>query len=470
MEQKIKRNLAIINMVSDFEEMCSAGENIYLTEKSFLDIIEYYQDENQYDKAISVADLAIIQFNYRAEFYICKAKLLSRMNKPKECIKVLNIAEKIAPFELEIKLIKIKIFAYSGKVEEALSILDELSSYVTAIDKSEVLISESYIHEVNQDYNAMYEVLKDAIILDPSNEEALDRFWFSIEFSKNYYGAISFLNKVLDETPYSYMAWYNLGEAYSCVGEYEKAIFALEYAFIIKEDFQNAYFECAELCLQVKKFSKALSIYNEAINLFGIDEDILLNIADCHRELGNLSAAKYNLYKALKYDPYNDEVYFKLGLCYTLEKNWNNAIKSFHKAIAIEENTEEYFLELAEAYYTLGSYEKADFFYRKATTIAPEESHYWAKYATFLIKTGEKKLALQLLEKAEDFTFGANILYCKAAALLLNNENGAVEVLEEALKEEYHTHKILFDIEPELALDKNIVAMIDYYKRETQGQ
>ena len=467
MDQKLKRNLAIINLVSDFEEMCSTGENMFLTEKSFSDIIDYYEDENQYDRALSVCDLAIAQFNYRAEFYITKAKILSKLNRPKDCLKVLDIADSIAPAQLEIKLLRIKIYTYSGRVDEAQVILDELKSHVTGSDKAELLICESYIHEVNQDFNDMYEVLKHAIIKDPTNSEALDRFWFSIEFSKNYYGAITFLNKVIDRTPYSFMAWYNLGEAYSCVGEYKKAIFALEYSFIIKPDFQIAYYECAELCLQTKKYSKALSIYKESVTLFGIDEDVLINMADCHKALGNLSAAKYNLYKALKYDPYNDEIYFKLGNCYASENNWNNAVKSYHKAIAIEDNTEEYFLQLAEAYYTLGSYEKADFFFRKATTIAPEESYYWTKYATFLIKTGERKLALQLLEKAEDFTFGADILYCKSAALLLTkNEENGLEVLKEALEENHSDHNILFKIEPELALDKKILAMINYYKPE----
>ena len=467
MDQKLTRNLEIINLVSDFEEMCSTGESMFLTEKSFVDIINYYQEENQLDRALNVCNLAIAQFNYRVEFYITKAKVLSKLNRPTECLDILDIAESIAPYELEIKLIRIKIYAYSGSSDEAQEILDKLKSHVVGSDKAEVLICESYIHEVNQDFNAMYDVLKKAIICDPQNSEALDRFWFSIEFSKNYYGAISFLNKILNRTPYSFMAWYNLGEAYSCVGEYNKAITALEYAFIIRPEFQIAYYECAELCLQTKKYAKALSIYKEAVALFGVDEDVFINMADCHKALGNLSAAKYNLYKALKYDPYNDEVYFKLGNCYASEKNWNNAIKSYHKAIAIEDNTEEYFLQLAEAYYTLGSFEKADFFYRKATTIAPEESFYWSKYASFLIKTGERKLALQLLEKAEDFTFGANILYCKSAALILskNNKQG-LDVLKEALQEDHSDHQLLFNIEPELALDKQITAMINYYKPE----
>jgi len=53
--------------------------NMFLTEKSFCDIIEYYEDENQHNRSLAVCDLAISQFNYRAEFYITKAKILSKL-------------------------------------------------------------------------------------------------------------------------------------------------------------------------------------------------------------------------------------------------------------------------------------------------------------------------------------------------------------------------------------------------------
>jgi len=464
MNHKTKHDLVILNLISDFEESISTGRGMFLSEKSYFEIIEYYHKDNQLKKALSVTDMAIKQFNFQVEYYLRKANILKRLNRPQECLAVLDKAEEIAPFELDVKLMKIKVFAYSGNITGAQQILAEVKSYMTDSEATEVLLSESYIHEVTQEYDQMYSVLKKAISNDPHNDESLDRFWIAIEFSKNYYNAIQFLLSIIDRTPYSYLAWYNLGEAYSCVGEYSKAIDALEYSFIIKPDFQVAYYECADICIQEKNHKKALEIYKEALVQFGADEEVLLNMAECQKELGNLSAAKYNLYKALKFDPYNDEVYFKLGSCYAIERNWNNAIKAFHKAISIEENTEDYYLGLAESYYSLGSFEKADFFYRKATTIAPEDSSYWSKYATFLIKTGERSLALQLLRKAEDFTFGADLLYCQATASILEKNEKGYLIMEEALQEDFSLHPMIFQIEPELALDKKIIAMINYFR------
>ncbi len=464
MDNRTKRDLAIVNLIADFEDMLANGESIFLGQNSYQDIIEYYEEDGQLKKALTVIDLAILNFSNVAEFYLKKANILRGLNRPKECLSALDEVEKIAPQNMEAKYLRIKVFAYLGKIEEAEEIISMLSVHANNNEKTDLYICESYIYEVTQEYHQMYDVLKKAIIGNPENQEALDRFWFSIEFSKNYYSAIEFLTKVIDKTPYSYMSWYNLGQAYSCVGEYKKAIFSLEYAFIIQPEFQSAYLECAELCLQIMNYAKALDIYKEALERFGLDEEILLNMAECQKEMGNIAGAKYNLYKALKYDPYNDEVYYKLGKCHALEKNWNSAIKAYHKAITIEEHTEDYYFDLAEAYFAMGSYEKADFFYRKATTIAPEESFYWAKYASFLIKTNETALALQLLRKAEDFTFGADLLYCKSVALLLNNDEEAYVTLQEALEEDIDLHPMIFTLEPELALDEKLNSMINYFK------
>jgi hypothetical protein len=72
--------------------------------------------------------------------------------------------------------------------------------------------------------------------------------------------------------------------------------------------------------------------------------------------------------------------------------------------------------------------------------------------------------ALQVLEEAEDHTYGADLVYCKAVTCFyMHNKALCLELLEEALMENYEQHKIMFDIAPELRLDKDIQSMIRYY-------
>jgi len=467
MEHRTKRDVTFLNLVSDFETNFEKGHNILYQEKTFLEIIRFYEEELQYDKAIEVADLALEKYSFGPEFYIIKARLLFQTNFHQEALSLLDNAELISPYEHDIILLKIRILAFQGEVAKANLILDDMKRYVTASDLSDVYLSESFINEVMQDYEGMYENLTKAIISDKNNEEAFERIGFAVQLSKKYHESIEFHQMIINEHPFNYLAWYNLGQALACDGEYQKAIDAIEYSFLTEENFENGYLDCADICIQEKNYLRALNIYETYVDVFGINEEVLINMAECEYELGHLNKARILLNKLLKLDPYNDEVYYKLGLCYAEAKNWTKAINAYHKAITLEDSSEDYYHAIAKAHNAIGSFEKAEFFFSKSVENGPEQSLYWREYISFLIKLGKKEEALLVLVEADDYTFGADLLFCKGVALTLSGyQKEANEVFEEGLKEEFDQHKIIFEIEPELVLNKDLQSMITYYQGE----
>ena len=467
MDNRTKRDVSFLNLVSTFETNFENGNPILHDDETFLRIIRFYEEEFQYEKAIEVADIAISQLSFRPDFYIIKSRLLFQLNFHEEALELLTKAEKISPYEHDILLLKIRILAFQGKAEEACEILVNLKKYINQSDVSDLYLSESFVNEAMQDYQKMYDNLTKAVISDWDNEEAMERLGFAVQLCKNFKQSIEFHKMVLNEEAYNYLAWYNLGHALACEGEYTKAIEALEYSFITKENFQNGYLDCADICIQEKEFSKALHIYDAFVIQFGIEEEVLFNMAECQYQLNELSKAKIILNKLLKMDPYNDEVYFKLGLCYMKEEKWNKAVNVFHKAITLEDKSEDYFLHIAHAYNALGSFDKAEFYYGNAVEIGPEQSVYWREYIAFLIKVGKLNQALDVFYQADDFTFGADLLYCKGVAEYMSgNKTEAYNTIEEALKEDYELHPLIYMIEPEMELDKSLISMVSYYKEE----
>ena len=72
--------------------------------------------------------------------------------------------------------------------------------------------------------------------------------------------------------------------------------------------------------------------------------------------------------------------------------------------------------------------------------------------------------ACQVLDEAEDHTYGSDLIYCRAIIAYLQKQKAdCLEFLEEALVENYDQHHILFEIAPELKLDKEINSMIKYF-------
>lgn len=469
MEQKIRRDFAIMSLITDFEAMCELGTVGYLDEKTFFQIIEFYDEEGLTDKALEALDLAIEQYPYRADFYIMKARLLFNERRIAECLDILDFVSNISPLEKEIVFLKAKCYAIIKEFALSMAELDKIRYITLKEEQSEVWITESYIYEHMKDYSSMYDCLKNALAVDGGNMEAQERFNMATFLTKNYKNSVNFLKELIDDDPYNYLAWYHLGLAYSYCWDYDLAIDALEYAFIIEPAFEKAYTECAELCIQQKKFAKALKIYTDANEKFGPDAEYMIQMANCYINLKQASKAKSILLRALKIDGYNDEIYYYLGESFRANNNGYSAINAYLKAVELDPDREEYYLGLARAHAMVDDYAKAIKNFNIAVQLCSEDSYYWKEFACYLLKMGYYKEALTLLDEAEEYTFGADLLYCRAAACFLSkNKKDGFLYLKEALEEDLYAYSILFEICPELELDKQISAMINYYKKEIE--
>lgn len=469
MEHRTKQDLALYNLVSEFEISYKSGEMKFLDERSYGQLIRYYEDEEKIDKAIDVAKLAIKQFKYRSEFYITISNLYINCGKPEQSLKYLTKAESIAPYENEIILLKARAYCDNKQYDLAFAALEDVAVYASEQDQMEIYLCEASIHHNMQNYESMYFALIEVLKIDHTNIEALQLLWTATELTKKYIHSIAFHQELLDKNPYNYVAWYNLGHGLAYEGNYEEAADALEYSFLINQDFEFGYMDCADVLCQIKQYERALGVYEEAMIVFGKDSDLLTNIAACQLHLNRINEAKHNLYKAVRLEPHCDEIYYLLGECYSKQEKWYSAINAYHKAIGIEDGSEDYYLGVARAYIAVEEYNKATVNFQHAVAIGPEQTKYWNEFASFLIKMGLYNEAEQILDEAEQFTFGADLMYIRALVHIAQKERTtAIQILEEALIEDYNAHNILFTLSPELEVDKDVVSMINYYKSEQE--
>jgi tetratricopeptide (TPR) repeat protein len=458
---------ALISLVNEFETMSQQGTVSFLDEQDFLKLINYYEKEFLFEKAIEVADYALNQYGFSADFHIKKAQLFLATRNSEKAMSILDQAEMFAPAELDIHILRAKIFSSLGQYTQALTLIDFIKEKAGENELSDIYLCEAQVYECLKEYDKMFDSLRKSLYFDPDNEEALERVWVCTELTKKYLESIDFHKDVIDRNPYAYLAWYNLGHAYSCVGEYDLAIDAYEYSFIINDEFELGYRECADLCFQMCKYDKALNFYLDALDLFGPDSDLLANIGECYMEMSEYDRAKDYFNKASKLDPYNDEVYYYLGLCHAKEDRWLSAINAYFKAIEIEDRREEYFSNLAMAFSKVGEFAKAHYYYLKATEIGPEQCEIWKDHIAFLIQLGELEKALEVVEEAEIHTVGTELMYCRAACLFaMENRSEAMEALRAALIEDLDMANLIFEILPGLKEDIQVHHLISYYLSE----
>ncbi len=467
MDSRIKLSPTLLSLICDYEHCIEQGKSLYLDDKEFHHIISYYEDELELDRALHTTEYAIKQYAYRSDFRSLKIRILIKKGLFDSAMESIESAELISPYEIELQLLKVNVYILQKKYDEAIILIEDIKKYCTKTELQDVHVAEAFFYESILEYDQMFQCLKKALIINPNHEEALLLMNESVDHSKHYEESILLHKIIIDNHPYNHLGWYNLGSAYGCVGEYTKAIDALEYSFIINPRFEAGYHDCAEYLVELKKYGRALEIYKDALEIFGPEFDILMNMANCQFELKQIDQAKRSLFKALEIDTYGDEALFLLAKCYMVNKDYNSAVKVLKKAISIENGLEEYFHALGQAYNMLDKHDKADYYYNRAAENGLEISTYWEDYICFLIEREKFSQAKRIIKRADKFTFSYRLQYLDAAChILLGSKQQGYNMLEEALIESYEDHVILNELSTQITQDSKVASMISYFEKE----
>jgi len=346
-----------------------------------------------------------------------------------------------------------------------LVIINDLEEEVNGTLASELYYLKAQVFEAKRKYLRMFYSLRKAVMANPKNEAALKKLWLSVELSGCFEESVTLHNAVIDENPYSAIAWYNLGHAYLKLEDYCNAEEAFEYAFLNDKNFQEAYRDCAEVRVRMKDYERALDCYEDMLVLFKADSALFINIGYCYEQMGKLDLALVCYEKSFKFSYLNDWAYFRKGYCLLQRGQITAAIICLEEANRIQKNKELYMNALAEAYYLNGEEERAEDLFYKATGAAPDICTYWINYARFLLLKGKAKEAYDLMKEAEIYAVGVELLYCKAACLFLAGKRkkgfGALEI---ALRENDNRHYSLFDLCPSLKEDIDILVAISTFR------
>ncbi len=464
-ENNNKITTTLINLVSNFEGLIQKGQIGSYNREEYTQLINFYIANNNFDKAMDIVDIAIEQYKYITNFYLLKGNLLLQLHQPEDALKYIEHCENLSPYDFEVKILKAKSLSMIGNIEESWAVLNELKTFSNLNYNVDINIIKSYIYEYTGEFEKMFDILKETLILDPQNTEALYKIKVATLFTRKYDESASFHLKLIEDAPYNYLAWYNLGQIYSVTAQYERAIDCIEYSFLINPAFEDGYLEYTDLCLQVGKYGNAAVVYEEYITKFEADSEIYLNLINAYIHLKKYKKAKKYAYKSIKLDSYNDEAYFLLGEIYRNQEKWEKALNAYQKAIEIEKEREEYYNAIAEMYVKLNDFILAEKYYDRLMDLNSPEEKYYLNYILFLIKNKKYNKANRVLERSENLVYCNYFDYLKSVIRFkTGNKKQALLILDNALSENFDGYKKMFEIAPELKYDKDVNSMINYYR------
>ena len=451
--------------ISQFEGASADGPIIPMDEQPYLRVIQYYEEEVSLKKALEVNNKALRQHKYSSVLHAKKAILLLNSGKPEMALESLDRAEMFGKSFIDVDLLRVQVYVMLFDFFRANQIVDNLrNNYkLTNEQYSQTYVLEAEILRVQKDYHGMYKALKNALNIIPNNEVALKQIWLAMEMTRAYDDCMEFHHQLLEKDAYQYLSWFNIGHAHYNKYEYNEAMNAFEYSYVVNELFLPSYLDYVETAIQQQKFFLAINCLENARRHFDLNEEMLFKMAVCHQKIHLYDKARTYFYCAKRMDAYNPDIYFHLGECFAAENRNREAIYHFKTAINLQAGVEEYHLGLALAYGANNDKSLAIEEFELATQIASHRNEIWAAYAKWHLEAGRYKEAVVILTEAEDFTFGADLCYLKAACLAYLEKDFYKELIE-GLKDAPASKNLFFDFAPEFYQnDSKIKGMIRYY-------
>lgn len=447
--------------------MSQKGTVVFAEETEILFIVRFFHEKGNLEEALKAITLGIEQFSYSVDLYLYKATLLIEQEQDDEVVLTyIDRALDLVPNSPRVLLLKAEVLSNAEQFDEAENILDFIMTYADKAELEQIHLLKAFIYDHQEQFDDMFDSLKEALFINPRNAEALTQMWLAAAYSERYEDSVAVHEAVLDEDPYSFQAWQNLGHAHSGLKNLEEAIFAYEYSTITNPENEFGYLDWALACVEANRHSEALEVYKEVEQRFGATADLQAKIGLCHQHLDNyISASKYYA-KALRADEENHEAHYRMGECLMVQNDYQNAIEAFQRAIKLKPQLEEYHLALAKSYEESGDFENARDAYDRLIEVAPECPEHWLYQVDFFCKIRNFAEALETLENAElNIPRSAYLLYHRAVCFFrMGNRNEAMLWLQEALLEDYAMHSRIFMAVPTLEKDKDVLDLIRTFR------
>ena len=183
--------------------------------------------------------------------------------------------------------------------------------------------------------------------------------------------------KKIKEEPNNAIYYYNRGNTYYSLKEYEKAI--NDYNTAIESNSNNAsYYNNRGISFNsLKEYEKAINDYNKAIELNPSYALAYNNRGVSFYNLKKYGKAIISYSRAIKLDPDYSSPYYNKGLVYKTFKKYEKAIKNYNKAIELNPNNSSYYNSRGNALNNSEKYEEAIEDYNRAIALNSNYDYYY---------------------------------------------------------------------------------------------
>jgi tetratricopeptide (TPR) repeat protein len=443
------------------------GYSGFIEEESFEKIVNYYDEKEELSKAVEAVETALEYFPFSSSLLIKKADLLLATRKYTQALETLEKAELFDSKDINIFILKTDAYLALDQQEKAVQLLESVLHEFRGEEKVELLFELADVYDDYEEFDKVFDCLKVVLEEDPINEEALYKICFWTDFTGRNEESIRLHIKIIDDFPFSELAWFNLAAAYQGLKLYEKAIDAYQYAIAIDEKFDYAYRNIGDAYIRIRKYKEAIEALEKVLELSKPEEVIYEAIGHCYERINNYAQARFNYRKASHLNPEESKLYYKIACTYFNENQWASAAKQLEAALKISRQQPEYNLLMGECKLQMSQIKEAVQHLSAAVRARPRNISGWEALIRCLYVAEYYTEARQQTLSALKHTDGKPVFlyYLSAVLFALNKPKEALVFLEKGLMASPKGVRKFVQLNPAILQKASVVDVIARHKR-----
>ncbi len=457
----------IEELLLQYENLRAGKKSSFLEEECFEILIEHFNEKNNFLKALEVVDTALDYFPYSGELLIKKADLYIAIYKYNDALAVLQQAEFFDAENIDIYILKTDAYLALDMHQKAADLLEEALLVFEGEDRLNLLFELADVYDDYEVFEKVFDCLKLILEQEPANEEALYKICFWTDFTGRNEESIKLHQQIINENPYSELAWFNLGSAYQGLKLYEKAIDAYLYAVVINDKFDYAYRNMGDAYIRLRKYKEAIEVLTKVGEITRPEDVIYEAIGHCFHKLGKFATARFNYRKASHINSGDSKLYYKIALTYINEEKWEKAIVQLENALRIHKNVPEYNLSIGQCAMQLKNYKEAVHYFSMTVRSRPKNVRGWKALITCLYQSEYYDEAIRQCVAALKLTEEKpliNFLY-SSVLFACGKQKEALLQLEIGLKKSPGLVKNFVEINPSILQNAQVVDLLARYRK-----
>ncbi|MBS4063923.1 MAG: tetratricopeptide repeat protein [Chitinophagaceae bacterium] len=454
-------------LLRQFDNLKNGRSHSFIEEESFEKLINYFDEKEDMTSALQASELGIEIYPYSSLLLIKKADLLLATRQYKAALNILEKAELLDSLDINLFILKTDAYLALDQQEKAIQLLEDALELFSGDERIELLFELADVYDDYEEFDKVFECLKLVLEQEPMNEEALYKICFWTDFTGRNEESIKLHQNIINEYPYSELAWFNLGAAYQGLKLYEKSIDAYMYCIAIDEKFDYAYRNMGDAYIRMRKYKEAVEMLEKVLELSRPEEVIHEAIGYCFDRMGQYAQARFHYRKASHLTTEDSRFQYKIACTYINEGQFETGIKHLQNALKANRLNPEYNLTMGVALTELKQYAQAIEYFANVIKARPKSPKGWTSMLDCMLQADLLDTADEYALAAYDATGGKPIFifYRAAICFATGKTKQGITHLELAMSKAPKLIKNLIQLMPKILQNPQVVDIIARYKK-----